>query len=201
MKEITMKVYHFDELSTEAQEFVLDERQRTHDYSWEYENRKTLEAFEKLFDISVDFVYGYEYNLDFIVKTNHDYDEDEFTGVRLYKYLQNNFVEYLREPKVRTNSNDTKKYYSKVFSQYKDCPLTGYYIDEDILDPIHDFLRYPDSKVTFVYLMEKCISNYLKVAQDDYESYYSKEYVSDDCNDRGSLFFEDGSVYDMDPMD
>lgn len=197
MKTIEINVYQFGELSPKAQDRAFQHYCSTYDYPFEDYNQEVLDEFCKLFNISVDFVYGYEYTLQFIIRTKFQYGEEELSGVRLMKYLQNNYMPYLTQPKVWYNEKYTKKYISKVFFEKRDCPLTGYYLDEDILDPIYEFLSYPYSNVTFVDLMEKCINNYLKVAQSDYNSVYSMEYFENECKETEALFLEDGRVYNF----
>lgn len=197
MKTVETNVYSFDELTPKAQERAFDHFCSTYDYPYENDNQEVLDEFCKLFDISVDFVYGYAYTLQFIVRTKFQYGEEELSGVRLMAYLQNNFMKYLTLPKVWYNEKCTKKYFSKVFFEEREYPLTGYYIDEDILKPIYDFLSHPNSNVTFVKLMEKCIANYLKVAQADYDSVYSIEYFENECKETEALFLEDGRVYNF----
>ena len=201
-----MNVYSFDELSPKAQEFVLEQRYENSYWPWTDDTNDVLSAFEQIFDISVDIVGGYNaYDNSFIIRTNFQYDEEDFTGVRLLKYLQNNYMQYLTKPLVRYSknylNNGNKKYYSKVFSVVGDCSLTGYYLDCEIIDPIIEFVKRPTNNITLHELLCKCIEKYLKEAQSDFDSYYSKEYASEDYSDRGSLFFSDGSIYDIEPME
>lgn len=205
MKEITMKVYQFGELTQDAQQHVLDERYENSYWPFTDDTNDVLSAFEQIFDISVDFVGGYNaYDNNFILRTNFEYDEEEFTGIRLLKYLQNNYMRYLTKPLVRYSknylNNGYKIYYSKVFSVVGECPLTGYFLDSDIIDPIIKFVKQPTNNITLHELLCECVANYLKVAQKDFDDYYSKEYAQEDYNERGTLFFEDGTIYDMDPM-
>lgn len=205
MKEVTMKVYHFDELTQDAQQHVLEKRYENSYWPFTDDTNDVLSTFEQIFDISVDIVGGYNaYDNSFIVRTNFEYDEEDLTGVRLLKYLQNNYMQYLTKPLVRYSknycNNGYKKYYSKVFSVVGECPLTGYFLDCDIIDPIIKFVKQPTNNITLHDLLCKCVANYLKVAQKDFDDYYSKEYAQVDYSERGSLFFEDGSIYDMNPM-
>lgn len=197
METIEINVYSFDELTQDAQERAFQHYCNTYDYPFEDDNQEVLDEFCKLFNISVDFVYGYAYTLQFIVRTKFQYGEEELSGVRLMKYLQNNIIPYLTRPKVWYNEKYTKKYISNVFFRERECPLTGYDLDEYILEPIYEFLSYPFSNVTFVDLMEKCINNYLKVAQADYDSVYSIEYFENECKETEALFLEDGRVYNF----
>lgn len=40
------------------------------------------------------------------------------------------------------------------------CPLTGYYIDNCILDPIYQFLKSPTENITFDCLMNECLDSF-----------------------------------------
>ena len=205
MKTVETNVYSFDELSTEAQEFALNKRYQNSYWPCTDDTNDVLSAFEQIFDVSVDVVGGYNaYDNTFILRTNFEYDELDFTGIRLMKYLCNNYLRYIEQPVIRYSknywNNGYKKYYSKVFSTTDGYPLTGYFLDNVILQPILDFIKSPNNTTTFKNLLCKCVRKFLEAAQDDFDSYYSKEYAIDDYNNRGSLFFEDGSVYDLDPM-
>lgn len=195
-----MNVYSFEELSETAQEYALEQHHKNGYYPWYDDNRAVLEEFERIFDVTVYFVSGYDYKMQYTIHTNFQYDEDEFTGIRLLKYLQNNYMQYFTQPLVRYSEGYKRKYYSKIFSVVGDCPLTGYYLDQDILDPILKFVARPTNNITLHELLCKCIDKYQSSAQKDLDFYYSKEYFAEECSDRGSLFFENGSVYDMDPM-
>lgn len=50
------------------------------------------------------------------------------------------------------------------------CPLTGYYIDNRILDPIYQFLKSPTENITFDSLMNECLDSFFRACRDDMES-------------------------------
>jgi len=140
MKEVLVKyyIYSIDELSKKAKEKAYDKWLEHYDYPWGKENRDTLKAFEKLFPIKVlDWEYGLDRN--FITFKVIDDNIKNLSGIRLLKYLYNNYFALLFKSKVYYHpKNSTKQRISKIFYE-EDRELTGYYLDYDILDLYMNF--------------------------------------------------------------
>lgn len=174
MRNVEIKVYSIDELSREAQENAYNNWINNCIYPWSYENANTLKCFCDKFYVDC---YNWEYdcscssyNYRFI---NGLFNADCFycdteeiaenlKGVRLYKYLQNNFSDILNN---------------------RDCVFTGYYMDYVILEPIYEFYddfnsenycKYKD--YDFNSLINDCLSRFFYGCVDDYSYCSSFEY-------------------------
>ncbi len=88
---------------------------------------------------------------------------DSLSGWRLMAYLMNNHWNDLYTPKYFWKGMKGRK--SRIFVDT--CPLTGYYIDNDILDPIYKFLKSPTGNVTFDNLMNNCLDSFFRACRDD----------------------------------
>lgn len=98
---------------------------------------------------------------------------EEIVDIRLYKYVVNNFAEYLAG----------------------DCPFTGVCYDEDLVDPIRDFLKKPalDAGYTWQDLVNDCAHNLLKTLHAEGEYTYSDEGLKELCEANEYEFYEDGN--------
>lgn len=209
MKTKTIKVYTLDELSQEAQEKAYNKWLEHHEYYWADENTDTLKEFEKAFRISLknwsigDRSEGVSFD------TAREYkEENELTGARLMAYLWNNYGHLIARPKYyghlrltdspirhkRIKSTEIKQgpnagkfsnsYYSGCTRQQQNCNLTGYCMDDSILDPIHEFLKgkTPSWKYqNFKDLMGYCFDSWVKACNADYEYSTSFEAFKEDA--------------------
>lgn len=203
MKTITREyqVYSLDELAPKAQAKAYDEWHATQEYSWGAENMHTLDEFCSIFDIKVT-----DWSLDEYTHYHHFHttlcdEDDQLKGARLVAYIWNNFGRDIFKAKTfHAKGNWDKKRVSHIIEEGEgSCVLTGYYIDEDILGPVYDFLRKPDLSITFIDLMDKCLEAFFEAYRRDLEYCYSEEYFQEECADLGSLFLEDGTLFEREP--
>lgn len=145
--------YEYADLSPEAQDRALEVfRESTMEFLPWFENWvDTFKAFIRYFDVScsnwsID-PFG---QCDFKIK--YDGSEYELKGVRLWKWLQKNYP------------------------LPKDCGLTGFCGDEDILKPMRDFYSRPTKDTTLEDLIEDCLDSFVTAMQKDME--YQ---ISDEC--------------------
>jgi len=111
------------------------------------------------------------------------------------KFIVNNYWHTLFKPKTYyLNGNFKKQRKSRVFTD-KCCVLTGYCADEDILKPIHDFLKSPDKDTTLYDLMDKCLDSFFKSCRDDMEYQCSEECFEESCEANDYEFYESGKMY------
>lgn len=197
MKEILVKyrVYTIDELSEEAKEKAYNAWLEHWDYAWEIENENTLKAFEELFPIKVlDWEYGLYRN--YITFEVTDDDIKNLSGIRLLKYLYNNYFNLLFKPKVYQHPKNPKKQrISKIFYE-ENRELTGYYLDYDILDPIYEFFKNPKN-ISFEDLMSRCLNTWVKTCSQDYEYCLSFENFVEESHINNWLYFEDGTYANL----
>jgi len=92
------------------------------------------------------------------------------TGYKFYKYLKNNG--YLT----------IKELYKEGYKKLDDnCCLTGYCVDNDILEPILKLMKKPSiyKNTTAWEIIRKCLNNWLKCCKDDLEYSYTDESIEE----------------------
>jgi hypothetical protein len=191
---INIEIYKINELSEKAKEKALNDYYDTTDYAWAKENEDTMKKFCEVFPVSLntweyDTCNGY-YRFEFD-PLDYEYEIREFSGIRLYKYLVNNYYDDLFPFKRLWHP---KKGYSKVFRNYEGCPFTGYYLDNTILEPIYEFLKKPDS-TSFYELMDRCFQAWIDGCVKDCEDYYTMERFIETSEANDWEYTADGKFY------
>lgn len=197
MKTVSIELYKFDELSDESKEIAVNEYLSAGDfYHWGSDNEATLKAFENLFPVTAtNWEYSYQnvinYTLDPV-----DYDEVwEFTGIRLQKWLVNNYWHDLFKPKFIYKVLDGKSKSKHSKCQWDNCcVLTGYCVDDDILKPIYDFLKTPDNS-TLEDLLYDCLQSWIFACNQEYEACQEFDYVAENLEINEYDFTVDGKFY------
>lgn len=188
------KIYKLDELTKEARNKAYSKWQQDFDYVYESENEATLHAFIQIFNINVDRWSYDDYSYSYYLISHYSEEEDNLKGVRLMKYLVNNYWNDLYIPKTYFGHNHKAKRNSRVFVT-NDCVLTGVYIDHEILQPIYDFLKTPDD-TTLYELMDRCLDNFFKACRDDMKYQVSEEAFAEFCEDNNYEFLYDGTLFE-----
>jgi len=162
-----VEIFHFDQLSDGAKEKAREwwRRLEQSDMAWAAERRDTMDAFAKEFNVTFP---RWEYDQwTSSVETSCSRVDDairDLEGPRLMAYLWNNHKGILYTPKVY--EVDKKKRRSRVILEETSCPFTGYCMDDDILQPIRDFMKKPVG-FKFDTLMDACGDAWGKSAQED----------------------------------
>lgn len=199
MRQKTINVYKFDELPDRAKEHVINKWRENSNYAWASENLDTLKAFESIFPIrAIDWAYG-DRNFIFFQFTA-DADTENLTGHRLSTYLWNNYREYIYKGKYFSTSGhyDEKKGYhyksrhSRIILD-SCCPLTGYCIDDDILEPVFKFMKKPDDR-NFYDLMDDCLQAWISACNLDFEYQNSDAAIIETIEINEYEFYENGEV-------
>lgn len=169
------KVYSFDELNDTSKEIVLDDFRTKDLFFWDDEYKNTLDKFCYEFNVDwkeYDYTYGHHISYDLKV----DKDIKNLQGIRLYKWLINN-----KEQEI---------------NKFKECNMTGFCADYDIIKPILEFLEKPSKYITLEDLIKDCLYSWLKAIQADYEFQYSKQGIKEliECNEY--QFLEDGTFFE-----
>jgi hypothetical protein len=213
MKTIEVKLYKFEELSEEAKEKAIEKwRNSGTDFHGD-EYRDTLKKFEESFPIkvkdwSIDPWGGSYINSYF----TGDDDIKELSGIRLMKYLWNNYqakqffsrgqryqvhsrekISHARIRSEKLKNGYYNSYYSAITLE-AGCVLTGCGVDYDILNPIYKFLESPDNR-TFESLLEECLESWRKSWEKEMEYQNSDEYISEEIIANECDFTEDGEMY------
>ena len=201
MREITLKIYKFSELSEKAQRRAWEMGPDFSDsYSSEY--RATLKKFQDIFDISV-----YRWSVD---SCTYDYGyvtagtaggSPEGDALRLARFIWNNYAEHIlkgRYYSTRGRYIDGKyhyKYrYSKVTKTMDSCPLTGAYVDMNILQPVIDCLHYKRFFDSYNDLMDACLDSFFRAWRNEIEYCSSLEYFAEMCECNDYEFYETGEM-------
>lgn len=193
MEQITVNICTFNELSDEAKEVALQWWRNSNyenGYAWDSENRDTAEAFCKMFDVTLD-----RNNRPHVHATDEIRD---LTGIRLMSYLWNNYGNVLYKPKYIYNSklgisDNTKSRYSKC--QFDNsCVLTGYCMDDYILQPVYNAMHKPYPGI-FEDLISECVQAYETAVENDHAYQDSLEYCAETCEANEYEFTEDGNRY------
>lgn len=190
MRTITENIYTIKELknvSAEAFEKAHNEWISDDNYTFYKENRETLEEFAKIFDITV-----INYNYDSCSgDVRFDHEREYLKGTRALAYIQNNYMQYIVEPKKYGSRA------SKISKERRCCPLTGYYLDEDILDFIfeyvHNFKSYKDYSLQDVF--SECFDRWVKTCNKDIQANDEEEFFIETSEANEWYYYEDGSFY------
>ena len=182
METIKLNVYKFNELNNEAKNQAINEVFKNGLQMFESYSDDLINSINKLCDL-LNIKTGRTY--DFIIK---EADFINLEGIRLYKYLVNNFYNDLFKAKfltvldkhIKTNAfifRNTTNYkgeqrafiYSKNFFN-TDAVLTGVYTDNEILQPIYEFLKDPKKSYTGFDLLkdiERAITQSFRQIEED----------------------------------
>lgn len=196
MRTEQIKIFTITELSEDAQDYAYQKWLSHNEYPWHDENRGSLDKFEKIFPIKVkNWEYGYGCHISFTMIC-----EDalaEISGIRLMKHIYTHYFSdiFSRKHYSIMGKNGKYKYrHSRIMWETENCPLTGYWIDNVLLDPIWEFLKKPDSR-TFKDLMGDCLHKWVHTCEDDFEACQTKEYFLDLAQANDMEYTEDGRIY------
>lgn len=191
----TYEVYKVEELSDKAKENAYYRWLAGYEYPWQGENMATLKAFEGIFNIRV---YDWKYDgwtCYYRFTSNYSEEEEELCGVRLLKFIVNNYWHYLFKPKTYWHGKGFNKQRRSRISVTDDCVLTGYCADMDILKPIYDFLKAPDKHTNLHDLMDECIGSFFRYCSKDVEYCTDEEAFERDCEANGYEFLSNGDFF------
>lgn len=205
MRTIRTKVYKFDELSKAAQQKAIDTWRNDGvetQYYWD-EAHESIKKFHEIFGTEEGRNSWLE------VRTGHIEDAIlELKGLRLHKYLINNFWEYIYKGKyysLWSKKDISYKYYKNGYPVLKtryskvlfnnSCVLTGVCHDQDLLDPIYNFIEKfmeQSTETTFEDLIKECFYSLEKSlnAEDEYRN--SDEAIREDIEATEYEFTSDG---------
>lgn len=213
MRTIQTNIYHFSELSENAKQKAIEHfRESNYEYDLPFQDEVTgsLNKFCEIFNINYR-------RIDYLEPHGNDYKielEDsikKLSGVRLLKYIVNNYWHFLfkssyikpfdghknhKRIKNYTAKHTGKKYcfYYSSFKYDNSCTLTGVCYDNDILDPIYNFLKNPSENINFEDLLNDCISSLCSAAGKEYEYQNSNEAIIENIEANEYEFDENGDL-------
>ena len=188
MRYIKIPVHELTELDERTQEHVITHWRDNDYFHWGDEWRATLDAFAAKFS-AVATIRNWEVSTwrhSFIDVGYSDTAEvfgwrNELSGVRLWKWLQAEFG--------ITHTEATGH-----------CELTGVFCDDDIMKPLYDFIKSPDTHSTLECLLETCFGSWLRGYEADLEYWESEQAIREDILERGIVFYKDGRACSCDPL-
>ena len=197
MKTVTRnyEVYEVTELSNEARKRAYNNwLSNGCDYPYCTEDYNTLDEFISLFNLRMNNYECSSYTYNFSFKSLNDEEVDELSGLRLYKYLVNNFWRYLFKHKRYYHKDyfvNRKKRLSNIFYT-NECVLTGVCSDDAILEPIYNFLKNPNKCTNFLDLMYECLDSFFSYCSKCMEDYESEENFIEECKNNDYTFLSNG---------
>jgi len=219
MRTIRTKIYSFDELSEAAKQNAIRHYQNDHltfDHIY-HDAKNTIDAFCEAFNVKTGSHSWLDCNT-----SNIDDDILNLTGLRLRKYILNNFGSTLYKRKYLKNGELTAErkpfhrmmkqveitnncpnkgkfsisYYSNIQKESKNCNLTGMCYDDNMMQPIYDFLELRTFDSTnFDDLLNSCFDAMRKTLKDEEEYMYTDEYISEEILANDFEFTQDGKQF------
>lgn len=210
MKTVAIKIYSFDELSEAAQQKAIQHHREYVDTSFIYDDaHNSVKEFHNIFNTKE----GTRSWLD--VRTDHlDNDICNLYGLRLQKYIWNNFGKSLYKGRYYSLWSKTeksyihhkegypvlKKRYSKVLFD-NCCVLTGVCYDDTLLQPVYEFLEDYRGKsdyysyMNFEQLMQDCFTRLESDIDSEVEYRTSDEGIIEELQESDTQYREDGSIF------
>ncbi|RYC69593.1 hypothetical protein [Spirosoma sordidisoli] len=210
MRTIEVSVFTVNELSEEAREQAhMDYIKDGDNYGWHSENKESLEAFAKLFPIKIKhWEYdenGGEVRYGFHDEWHHDVDDvAHLSGPRLAAWLWNNLrgdiykgrwysKSFNRKTNTLTPGVGRVERRSRITLETGGV-LTGYCIDDSLLEPIYAYMKKPDPSVTLEDLLDTCFEEWAKDCAADLEHANSMEAFIEACEANNYEFEADGTM-------
>ena len=167
MRQETINIYQFEELSDEAKKNAFEWYRNGQEIHWGDEWIDSLKSFCKKFDIELcDWSYGF------------------YEGARI-----STNIEYLEYGKDYTFNHETLK----RMGIGDDCPFTGFCADEDLLAPIRAIKE--GENPLRIDILQECLDSWLSGFNADIESQQSDEYIADHIIANEYEFTIDGKRY------
>lgn len=196
MKTHTITTYDFDELSEDAKEKAVEHFQSLDGiYVWGEDNVESLKGFARWINGKHDYSISLWGDSWAKVKVEGDYEieisENEFEMLDCADMRGEDLLNFLKEKHYFQN-----KYSDGWFTlENSSCPFTGYCGDEDLLDPMREYIKNPDSETTLQELVNKCCERWVKSYVQDWEFAYSEEGIIELIEANEYQFTENGELY------
>ena len=140
---------------------------------------ESLKGFSNYYDLNLDYSISiFPDPGEHITAKVTNKDIAELSGIRLFKYLVNNYSHLVS--------------LSLTF-ECGSCPFTGMVYDEVLLDEIRAFLKKPDSR-SFQELIDDCTGKLMTTLNNEGEYIYSDEGLKDLCQANEYEFTIDGQI-------
>lgn len=206
MREVTIKLYQFDELPEDVQRDIYEKDQNRFDsydsYYWEY--RKTLDTFADYFGVTVKWkIDSTRFHFDFTVSDYRIAENLETIRdpLRLATWVYNNHGHHIKRGKFysvgkwENGKYSYKSRHSKTIFSYNDLPLTGVFCDQDILQAFIDCITYRRTFETYDDLMTTALNEFFETWRQDLEYAESFEFYAEQAAESETEYTERGEVW------
>jgi len=180
MRQETVNIYTFDELSDEAKERARDWYREGEDFGWILkEASDSVKEFNKIAPVIIsDADYYRQY-----VKVKWDYDsyydgEEDLEGREAWVWLK-------------------KRGWFAIAKENSDggCTLTGVCYDCPLFDPITEVAKTPQKVPSLMDLFRECAERWMDMVVEDIEHQSSDESIDENIWANGYEFYGDGEFY------
>lgn len=206
MRHETRNIYQFNELSEAAKQKAIENYRTTayqYGYNWQDENIDSLKTFCDRLDITLKNYYIGLWGNSYIYYSYdglENIDTDDLKGLRLRTWLINNFLPELKQGKFYTTAgyyDKNKKYHytfrhSNINFEYDNCSLTGYCMDNELIDPILEFIKHPRAETSLTDILDNCFDSFIAAVIADMEDQESDDYISEAIEINDYEFLENG---------
>ena len=195
MREITVKLYEFSELSEEARRRAwMDHVDNLHEFGWDSEYRATLDAFCKAFDVlTVEYdVNENAFDFEFSLAYEPIYYMEP---LRFARFIWNQYAHQIQRGKYYGKiARDGRHVFrhSKTTVEYS-CPFTGFMADMAITGPVWDCIHYKKEYTCYDQLIEDCLTAFFEEWRDGMEYETSMECFEEYCDANELEFYETGA--------
>lgn len=196
MKEITIKLYEFSELSKDAQRRAwMNHVENLREFAWDHEYRATLDAFCKAFDILlIDYdVNENAFTFDYSLAYEPVY---YMKPLRFARFIWNQYAHQIQRGKYYGKITQDGRHvfrHSKATVEYG-FPFTGFVADMAITGPVWDCIHYEKEYTSYIELIDDCLTNFFEEWQKDIEYETSIEYFEEYCAANELEFYETGET-------
>ena len=195
MKQHTITTYSFNELSDDAKTLALSNAAQD-EFLGErvlQESLESLKGFADFYNLNLDYSFGIFPDRGEFIRATIDNDElSELSGVRLYKYLENNYSTYYKTVKDSSELINNPQKPKKTLAG--ECPFTGVCYDENLLDEMRNFMKKPDER-TFQDLINDCTDSFMTDIHKEGEYLSSDEALIENIEANEVEFYESGQTY------
>ena len=200
MRTIERKIYHYDELSDQAQKLAIESMRdeisnvRIDSDSVDYYN--TLNEIEQIFGVKIYNWNVNEYNSYFRFEFTHIDEETENEPRLLLRYLNTNVLPYI---------DNKKRYYSKTArasrksrilcnNSFEYC-LTGCWCDYAVDNALNNIKQSVKNKFNAREFVNSILEGFFEQWRNDYEYAISDECISEEIEANDYEFYENGKPY------
>ena len=174
----TVQIYSATELSNEAKKTAYNEWKSITGYGNSHAMLRSVNEFCRLFPVKlIDTMYVNDIPYIQWKFTQVDYIK-QMHGEELYEYLMG-------------------KYGSILFTsdgQRHAAPMTGYFADYFLLDPLYRFLQTRED-IDYDLLLDECLDSYSRILFQDMQEFYSFDAFLRACDENGYMFLSNGRMF------